>query len=130
MAFHFNGYPDFVAKLAKPGERILPNINPESCDLLHASLGIAGEAGEIVDAVKKHVIYGQPLNVENLKEEIGDLKFYLEQMMQIINTDDEECQNLNIKKLLKRYPNGYSDAAAKERLDKVSDHSEHSERNE
>lgn len=59
-------------------------------DLWHAVVGIASEAGEILDLAKKHAIYGQALdvtdagkkNMENLREELGDLHFYVEQLRQ------------------------------------------------
>src|SRR5437764_1204166 len=46
-------------------------------DLLHAILGISGEAGELVDAFKKELIYGKTLDIENLKEEAGDILWYM-----------------------------------------------------
>jgi len=44
--------------------------------LLHGAIGISGEAGELLDAVKKHVFYGKPLDVNNVKEEISDVLWY------------------------------------------------------
>lgn len=38
----------------------------------HMALGINGELGEIADAIKKHFIYGKPLDRVNLVEEGGD----------------------------------------------------------
>lgn len=86
--------------------------------LIHATLGIAGEAGEIVDAVKKHWVYGKKLDVANLKEEVGDLLFYIQALCQVAKIDMVQCLKENEDKLRKRYPNGYTDAAAIERADK------------
>lgn len=44
--------------------------------LIHAQLGMLGEAGEIADAVKRHVIYGAPLDTPNVLEEVGDWFWY------------------------------------------------------
>lgn len=46
-------------------------INP-AMDLFHAKVGIVGEIGELCDAFKKHYVYGKPLDLVNLKEELGD----------------------------------------------------------
>ena len=45
-------------------------------------VGVSGEAGELLDAVKKAVIYRKPLDLENVIEELGDLEFYMEGLRQ------------------------------------------------
>lgn len=93
-------------------------ITPEMYDLLHATLGISGEAGELLDAVKKSFIYNKPLDVENLREEIGDCFWYLALMCRTLDVSFEEIMQQNIDKLSKRYPEKYTDEHAIERLDK------------
>ena len=44
---------------------------------LHAVAGIVTEAGELQDALKKHLFYGRPLDRTNLIEELGDLMWYV-----------------------------------------------------
>ena len=51
--------------------------NPNKDVLEHAILGICTEAGELLDIYKKHKMYDKPLDKEHLKEEIGDLLFYV-----------------------------------------------------
>lgn len=116
-------HADMVAALVKPGEAIKESITPEECDLLHMAVGVAGEAGELLDAVKKHVIYRKPLDMENMKEELGDLEFYMERIRQICNFSREEVLEANISKLMTsdkaRYKLGkYTDDAAQDRADK------------
>jgi NTP pyrophosphatase (non-canonical NTP hydrolase) len=94
------------------------NPTPSQCELLHAAIGIAGEAGELLDAVRKHVFDGQPLDRDNVTEELGDLCFYMEAAMQVVGHDRESIQVGNVLKLSKRYESGYSDKAAQERKDK------------
>lgn len=109
-----------VDMLVKNPVEIKANMSVRMCDLLHATLGIASESGEIVDAVKKHVIYNQPLDKENLIEELGDLEFYMHQLRQELGITRELTLQANYDKLLLRYPNfKYTDAKAKERLDKA-----------
>lgn len=92
---------------------------PEQCELLHAAIGIAGEAGELLDAIRKHIFDGQPLDRENVIEELGDLCFYLEAAMQVVKAFRYEVEQENQAKLSKRYESGYSDKAAQERADKA-----------
>lgn len=85
---------------------------------MHAAAGIAGEAGEIIDAVKKTWIYGQPLDTENILEECGDTLFYVVALLLEHGFSLDDAMHYNMFKLSKRYPDGYSDAAAIERADK------------
>lgn len=86
--------------------------------LLHAGIGIAGEAGEILDTLKKSWVYNQPLDAENLLEEAGDTLFYLVALLNLLNFTIDDAMKYNVDKLAKRYPNGYTDEHARARLDK------------
>lgn len=106
--------------LAKDGEQIKQEITPEQANLLHMGVGAAGEAAELLDAIKKHTIYQKPLDIENIKEELGDLLFYMSNLMQSVGLSFEEILQHNIDKLSVRYSKGsYSNAQAQERADKV-----------
>lgn len=111
-------HPELVRNLLKPALAIYPTVTVAKVNLLHLTLGITGEAGEITDTIKKHVAYDQPLDVENLIEELGDLEFYLEGLRQEIGVSRETVLAHNIAKLQIRYEAGYSDKAAAERKDK------------
>lgn len=86
---------------------------------IHMVLGIAGEAGELVDAIKKHVIYNKPLDLENVVEELGDIEWYMEGLRASIGVTREQVLAYNIEKLNKRYPAKYSDNDAQNRADKT-----------
>jgi len=111
-------YGDMVAKLAKSGEEILATLTPEKAHAIHMSLGVAGEAGELVDVIKKYVAYNRELDKDSVIKEMGDLEFYLEGLRQGLDITREQVLNANIEKLSKRY-NGfeYSDQAANDRVD-------------
>ena len=112
-------FKEMVAGLKKGGQQIIDSLTPEKADLLHMAVGISGEAGELLDCIKKHVIYNKPLDRENAIEELGDIMFYLEGLMQNLQVSGVECIEANIKKLGVRYQGGvYSDQAAQERADK------------
>ena len=116
----------------------------ESTHVWHMSVGIAGEAGELLDVIKKLCVYNKPLTPElrdNIVEELGDLHFYTVGHEQVKNLDplakkfmlaeieiikdqynisQDEIEAHNIKKLSKRYEAlRYSDSAAIARADKV-----------
>lgn len=109
-----------VTALAKDGALIKAELTPLDADLLHMGVGVSGEAGELLDAIKKATIYRKELDVENVIEELGDLEFYMERIRQIIGVSREEILKRNVAKLSKRYSSGkYSNDQAKERADKV-----------
>lgn len=109
---------EMVAALAKPGQDIIDSLDPFKAHALHMAVGVAGEAGELLDAIKKHVIYNKPIDIENVIEELGDLEFYMEGLRQVFEITREQTIEANIAKLGIRYQNGYSDKAAQERADK------------
>lgn len=111
-------YTDFVLSILKPGAEIAEQLSPARAHLTHMALGVAGEAGEVVDVLKKHTMYNQPLDRAHLVEELGDMEFYLESIRTPLGISREEVLKANSKKLAKRYSKGYSDKAAKERADK------------
>jgi NTP pyrophosphatase (non-canonical NTP hydrolase) len=116
-----NSYAKMVNALAKPGNDILRDLTPSEAHLWHMATGISGEAGEILDCVKKHVVYRKPLDRGNLIEELGDIEFFLEGLRQGTGITREECLIANAKKLAVRYAEGYTDRAAVIRADKHSD---------
>jgi len=111
-------YSEFIARRVKDSFSIIATLTPEKVNMWHAATGIAGEAGELLDCIKKCVVYNQPLDRENAIEELGDLEFYMEALRQELKLSREEVLAANVAKLEKRYPRSYSDQAAKERKDK------------
>lgn len=89
------------------------NLNEDS--LTNFALGIAGEAGEVADLVKKTVYHGHPMNYENLIKELGDVLWYVSQLAAWAGVDLKEVAIQNIDKLMKRYPNGFTQEASKYR---------------
>lgn len=104
-----NGYNSLAERL---------NNNHGQLRLIHSVLGIAGEAGELTDAVKKHILYNKPLDVVNVKEECGDLLWYMALILDQVGSSFEEVMQMNHDKLEKRYPGGFTEKLAQERLDK------------
>lgn len=110
-----------VTAFAKPGEDILKTLTAGDANLMHMLLGITGEVGELVDAIKKSIIYGKPLDRENVIEEMGDIEFYMEGLRQGLDISRMQTLQANVRKLGLRYMKGtYSDEQAQARADKES----------
>jgi NTP pyrophosphatase (non-canonical NTP hydrolase) len=105
-------YDQFVQQLFKADTRAMM--------VLHAALGICGEAGELADALKKNAIYNKPIDRNNLVEELGDLEFYMQAVRNLYEISRGEVMQFNAEKLSKRYVGlKYTDQAAQARADKA-----------
>lgn len=111
-------YEEFVESRVKPGKYLLEEASPNKMDAIHMALGVAGEAGELVDAIKKWTMYDKPLDVNNVVEELGDLEFYMAHIREIIGLTRREILLHNHAKLSKRYKTKFSNQEAHERNDK------------
>ena len=108
-----------VSNLVKSGDDILQELTPEQAHLVHMSMGVSGEAGELIDAIKKYTMNQRELDLVNVIEEIGDIYFYLQGMEAALGLTREEILRRNIVKLNERYSEGsYSNEQAKARADK------------
>lgn len=77
-------------------------------DLLHGAIGLATEAGELLDAVKRALFYGGSLDRTNLIEELGDLEWYMAVIRDALDVEQAEVQRINIEKLRARYPEKFT----------------------
>lgn len=80
------------------------NINPR---IFHGLVGIITESTEMVQALK-NALETNKIDMVNLKEEIGDLAYYLFLLMDATNLDWNEILERNIAKLKARFPNKFS----------------------
>ncbi len=78
-------------------------------NLLHAAMGISTEAGELMDAFKRKIFYGKALDVVNVKEEIGDLMWYVAILLRELDLDFEDVLQTNIDKLRARFPEKFTE---------------------
>ncbi len=112
-------HADMVNTLCKPGATIKEELTAEDAHTIHMIMGISGETGELLDAIKKSVIYRKPIDRENVIEELGDIEFYMEGLRQGLSITRKETLTHNVLKLSKRYKGmKYSDTSAKDRVDK------------
>lgn len=94
----------------------------------NAALGLTGEAGEVADIVKKAIYHGhgfQPShcpgeeggNTYKLALELGDIMYYVGIMAHEMGYTLQNIAEMNIAKLAKRYPDGFSREASQNRVD-------------
>lgn len=86
--------------------------DPQFARLMHAAMGMVTESAEFMDALKKHAIYGKPIDEVNLKEELGDKLWYVALAVNTLNTTFGLIMEQNIRKLKKRFPDNFTEEAA------------------
>lgn len=84
-----------------------PGIDP----LSHAALGLAGEAGEVADLVKKSQYASRTLDRERLVEELGDVLWYLTYLVGEVGLTLEELAVANVFKLEGRHSKDHYDSS-------------------
>jgi NTP pyrophosphatase (non-canonical NTP hydrolase) len=72
-------------------------------DLAHMAMGISGEAGEVTDIIKKTFAYNKELDKSHLVEEIGDILFYMNGLLALLDVPWSSVMQTNIAKLEARY---------------------------
>ena len=100
-------YSHFTARLFQLEREGFPTQR-----LLTAAVGMSAEAGEFTEVVKKMVFQGKPVNEDNLfhlKRELGDIMWYVAQACIGLGVSLEEVIEMNVDKLVSRYPGGEFD---------------------
>lgn len=95
--------------------RTMTNTTTQDQRLNNAALGLCGEAGEVADLVKKHQHHEHSLDTIKLAEELGDLLWYVAQACVALEMDMGAVMHANIEKLKRRYPDGFSSEASRNR---------------
>jgi len=83
-------------------------LSTEVLDDFHMFMGIITETGELFDAFKKQLAYNKPIDWINVKEEVGDIMFYIASFCRMHDFDLEEIIETNKQKLESRYPEKFS----------------------
>jgi NTP pyrophosphatase (non-canonical NTP hydrolase) len=106
---------DYIQNAIRTEATLLPDLDSPTARLLHAAIGLGTESGEMLDAIKKHLFYGKPLDKVNLIEEMGDLCWYMAIAMDALGTNFHEVQKANIEKLKARFPDRFTEEQASNR---------------
>jgi NTP pyrophosphatase (non-canonical NTP hydrolase) len=100
-------YYDFAQRIAILQDQDFPTER-----LLTAAVGMSAESGEFTEVIKKIIFQGKPVNEENLfhlKRELGDIMWYVMQACMGLDITLDEVIEMNVDKLVKRYPGGEFD---------------------
>lgn len=92
-------------KLAQRTARITTETEDK---IMNGCMGLNGEAGEVIDLLKKHRFQGHELDREKMIEELGDVLWYCAELASGLGVELEEVARRNIDKLRRRYPEGFS----------------------
>lgn len=85
--------------------------------LLDAVAGLAEEAGELLGAVRKHHFQQRPLDRDALTKELGDALWCLAAAADALGLSLGDVAHINLEKLRRRYPDGFTNDAAIRRED-------------
>lgn len=75
--------------------------------MLNGAMGLNGEAGEVIDILKKHIFQGHKLDTEHIAKELGDCLWYIAVCAKGSGYTLDEIAEINKAKLRKRYPEGF-----------------------
>jgi NTP pyrophosphatase (non-canonical NTP hydrolase) len=83
--------------------------------LMNGALGLSGESGEVADLVKKCWMQGHNMDRGHIAKELGDICWYVAETATAIGYDLETILQMNIDKLMKRYPEGFDSERSQHR---------------
>lgn len=92
---NLNDYQQNANKTLAGNEHVLTNL----------SLGLASDTGQVIDMIKRYTFQGSDLNKDDLKDELGDVLWYLSQIALWADIPFEDVAQSNLETLAKRYPN-------------------------
>jgi NTP pyrophosphatase (non-canonical NTP hydrolase) len=104
----FSDYQELVKRTARVSQ-------DKEKDIFLSLLGLGGEAGEVLDAYKKMAGHGHDFDQEKLMKEMGDALWYMADLCTKFGFSLDEVAKLNIDKLNKRYPGGFSSERSQNR---------------
>ena len=109
-------HSEMVTQLESPPKVIVDQVSKQSLSpldavpqdfqtarLLHAGMGCVTESGELMDQLKRHIVYGKPIDLVNFQEELGDMLWYIQLACLVMGVTLEELLEQNMRKLRVRF---------------------------
>lgn len=113
MTAQYLGSVGGLVSPAKNNDAVYLGESIELASQMYCALGLAGEAGECADKVKKLFRDRPTLTAEErqalivgIHKEIGDVLWYLSELARLTGTSLSACAQLNNEKLRKRWEAG------------------------
>lgn len=72
------------------------------------SLGLAGEAGEFANKIKKWAWHGSTLTPDAVADELGDVLWYVADLASAYGLTLDDVATGNVEKLWQRFPDGFT----------------------
>jgi NTP pyrophosphatase (non-canonical NTP hydrolase) len=101
-----------IREYQKEASRTNADLGSQTMNDLHMVLGMQTESAEIADQYKKHLAYGRELDLVNVKEELGDLMWYVANLCEMRGWDLRDIMATNIEKLRVRFPEKFEQSKA------------------
>ena len=86
-------------------------------EVLNGCLGLAGEAGEFTDMVKKWIFHEKPFDPDHAMKELGDVLWYVAMICHSFGWNLNTIMQMNVDKLKARYPEGFDVDKSAHRLE-------------
>lgn len=83
------------------------DITPAQVMISWNAVGLAGEAGEVLELIKKGMFHQQGIDHQKMKKELGDVLWYVAALATDMGLTLEEIMQHNIDKLKARFPDGW-----------------------
>lgn len=96
-------YQELTEETAVYPEELPDFVPPE---LVYVVLGMDGEAGEVVEKLKKAIREDDPSYIEDMEKELGDVLWYWARICKELDTTGSEVAEANIEKLFDRQTRG------------------------
>lgn len=94
-------YQQFVEGLASPR-----SLRDQESRYLLSAIGLAGEAGEFADLVKKGIFHEAGCDYDKLVKELGDILWYAAFAANTLGVSLQSVLDANVAKLQDRYKSG------------------------
>ena len=89
-------------------QKAAQRTSPDDHDkLLNGVMGLCGEAGELINLMKKHMYQGHEKDWPRVVDEVGDCLWYIAEIASGLSVTLELIAMHNVEKLKRRYPDGF-----------------------
>lgn len=87
-------------------------------EAINYAIGLVGECGEVANAIKKFEFHGHDFDEtkKKVRDELGDVFWYVAGLASVFGLQLSEVAKANLEKLDKRYPDGFTSEASRNRI--------------